>query len=110
MEHREDRHKNELILYPHYECLIDGNRLKIECAQDLTKVLADESKEYGAVVPGRQIFPIGKDISLRTYDENTRTLSEPLAKVKITFQNLARTGTGKITNTEYVITKILDSQ
>lgn len=110
MEHREDRHKKELILYPCHEGLSDGPRLKIECAQDLTKVLADKLHEYGASVPGRQIFPQDQDIPLRVYDEDNKRLSEPLANVRITFQKLARTGTGKITNIEYIITKILDSK
>ncbi|MEK6885689.1 MAG: hypothetical protein AABX17_01870 [Nanoarchaeota archaeon] len=104
MEHREDKYKEELVVYPHNT----SDRLNIECAPDLDRILRMDLHlvEYGGVVPGRQIFPTDYDIPLRTYDEIKKVLSPILAYVRITHQELARTGTGKITNIEYRVKSV----
>lgn len=104
MEDRTDKYKEELILYPS-NC---PDRLKIECLPDLGHISAKDlnSREYGRVVPGRQIFPADIDIPLRAYDEVKKELSKAQAMVRIISQELARTGTGKITNIEFTITSL----
>lgn len=99
--------QEELVLYPYDQSI--KHRLKIECVPESLELKMDwEGKpmEYGGVVPGRQVFPEDRDVSLKIYDEHEKVVSRPLARVRVTFQNLARTGTGKITNVEYKISSV----
>jgi hypothetical protein len=95
--------ETELVLYPYSDYAAE-KRLRIECAPSHREIArAHKTKEYGGVVPGRKIFPEDRDIPLKVYNEQTKTTSEAVAMVRVTFQELARTGTGKITNIEYRI-------
>jgi len=101
--------EERLVLYAHQEWLLQ-ERFRIECIPGELKIKNDSKgkpMEYGAVIPGRRMFPEDRDIPLMTYHEDTKTLSKPLAMVRITFQNPYKTGRGKNTNIEYVITKVL---
>jgi len=107
-ELRREEIAKELVLYP-YEDSLHSSRFRVECAPNLKAIALlgiSKNQEYGGVVPGRQRFPKKEDIPLRAYDEKSQTLSDILAYVEITFQTTVHTGTGKITNVEYLLKKI----
>ncbi len=106
MNTEEQRLDHRVVLYP-YEESEKANRLVIECVPEANFLRKNIGIHiFDKVVPGRKVFPADRDIPLAVYDEKRKKTFWPIAKIRMDYNTLARTGTGKITNIGFIATSL----